>query len=317
MMGGKIWLESELNQGSKFHFTIQVRAARVKIDHSLRDSMSSLKNLRVLIVDDNAINRHILEETLKRWEMEPTCVESGERALAELAVAKTSLNPYGLILTDMHMPSMDGFTFVEKVRQIDGLNTTTIMMLTSAANTRDIQRCHALDIKAYLFKPIRRTELAAAIMNVLCSERGNGGEPTETALKAVHGDAIKLNILLAEDNRVNQVLATRVLEKMGHKVTVVDTGVGALSALDSSSYDLVLMDIQMPQMDGLTATQNIRAREVKTSSHIPIIAMTAHAMTGDREKCLRAGMDGYVSKPISVKDVESTIAEVMGWSVAH
>src|ERR1017187_8351608 len=233
---------------------------------------------------------------LKRWEVNSTAVEGGEQALAELVSAQLAGQPYQLLLTDMHMPKMDGFMLVEEIRHRAGLEMVAIMMLTSAAHRGETERCCALGITSYLFKPIRKAELLTAILAVL----GKNCAISLPALAArsetaAHGKS--LNILLAEDNRVNQVVATRILEKMGHTITVAQHGSEALSLLAAQSFDLVLMDVQMPQMDGLAATKSIRLHETRTHSHLPIVAMTAHAMKGDRERCLEAGMDGYVSKP--------------------
>src|ERR1017187_8249889 len=248
---------------------------------------------------------------LKRWEVNSTAVEGGEQALAELVSAQLAGQPYQLLLTDMHMPKMDGFTLVEEIRHRAGLEMIAIMMLTSAAHRGETERCRALGITSYLFKPIRKAELLTAILAVL----GKNCAISLPALAArsetaAHGKS--LNILLAEDNRVNQVVATRILEKMGHTITVAQHGSEALSLLAAQSFDLVLMDVQMPQMDGLAATKSIRLHETRTHSHLPIVAMTAHAMKGDRERCLEAGMDGYVSKPINTKELELAMAKAMG-----
>ena len=310
MMGGRIWLESEVGRGSQFHFTVQLRVGDKKPDPESMVPIEALRNVRVLVVDDNSTNRRIVQEMLKRWEVNSTAVEGGEQALAELVSAQLAGQPYQLLLTDMHMPKMDGFTLVEEIRHRAGLEMIAIMMLTSAAHRGETERCRALGITSYLFKPIRKAELLTAILAVL----GKNCAISLPALAArsetaAHGKS--LNILLAEDNRVNQVVATRILEKMGHTITVAQHGSEALSLLAAQSFDLVLMDVQMPQMDGLAATKSIRLHETRTHSHLPIVAMTAHAMKGDRERCLEAGMDGYVSKPINTKDLELAIADVM------
>jgi len=269
-----------------------------------------LENVKVLVVDDNSTNRRILDGMLGRWKMIPVGVASGEEALAELAAAKAAGEPYQMILTDMHMPKMDGFTLVEKIRHRPGLAMMAIMMLTSAAHRGDVERCRALGITSYLFKPIRKVELLTAMLAVL-GQKGTIPEPTTPTLTKPAAQSKVLNILLAEDNRVNQLVASRILEKMGHAITVANNGAEALAQLAAHSFDLVLMDIQMPQMDGLTATKSLRLQETTTRFHLPIIAMTAHAMKGDREHCLEAGMDGYVSKPINTRELEVAISKVM------
>ena len=310
MMGGRIWLESEVGRGSQFHFTVQLRVGHKKPGTESRVPIEALRNVRVLVVDDNSTNRRIVQEMLKRWKANSTAVEGGEQALAELLSAQLAGQPYQLLLTDMHMPTMDGFMLVEEIRHRAGLEMIAIMMLTSAAHRGETERCRALGITSYLFKPIRKAELLTALLAVLGKNRAIS--PPALAARpetAVRGKS--LNILLAEDNRVNQVVATRILEKMGHTITVAQHGAEALSLLAARSFDLVLMDIQMPQMDGLAATKSIRLHETRTHSHLPIVAMTAHAVKGDRERCLEAGMDGYVSKPINPQDLELAIAAVM------
>jgi CheY-like chemotaxis protein len=310
MMGGTIWLESEVDRGSQFHFTVQLRVVQTHPEVETIVPTERLRSVRVLVVDDNSTNRRILQEILKRWEVSSTEVEGGEQALAELMSAQQGGHPYQLILTDMHMPKMDGFTLVEKIRHRPGLAMMAIMMLTSAAHRGDVERCRALGITSYLFKPIRKVELLTAMLAVL-GQKGTIPEPTTPTLTKPAAQSKVLNILLAEDNRVNQLVASRILEKMGHAITVANNGAEALAQLAAHSFDLVLMDIQMPQMDGLTATKSLRLQETTTRFHLPIIAMTAHAMKGDREHCLEAGMDGYVSKPINTRELEVAISKVM------
>lgn len=302
-MGGKIWVESEEGKGSVFHFTIGLGVHEDNGKKYTRVRIDTLENLPVLIVDDNATNRRILTEMLKRWHMKPSAVEGGRQALDVMKKAKDAGEPFVLILLDAQMPGMDGFTFAERVKETPELVGPTIMMLSSTTQYGDAARCKELGISMHLVKPIKQSDLLNAIQKVL---NITGSEQDKSIRKEQETSLDKLrpkHILLAEDNPVNRQLAVRILEKYGHKVVMVEDGKKALEALDREIFDLILMDVQMPEMDGLSATAAIRENERKTGEHIPIIAMTAHAMKGDREKCIDAGMDGYVSKPIKVEEL--------------
>ena len=304
MMGGRLWLESELGKGSCFHFTIPVGvAATVAAPEPIEQGR--LAGLRVLVVDDNPTNRRVLGEMLERWRMKPVLAESGALALAALQQAEQSATPFALLLADVNMPQMDGFTMVERIRQHEDLRQTTIMMLTSVGQRGDAARCRELGIAAYLIKPIAQSQLLDAILNVLGTRAQPADEPRLNLITrhSLRENQRKLRILLAEDNAVNQKLASRLLEKRGHTVAVAGNGREALKVLEKQRFDLVLMDVSMPEMDGLEATRAIRAAEKTTGAHLPIIAMTAHAMKGDRERCLDAGMDGYVSKPVQAQEL--------------
>jgi two-component system sensor histidine kinase/response regulator len=313
MMGGRIWLESETGKGSQFHFTTRLKVLQQQPEPYVAVPLETLYGLRILIVDDHRTNRRILEGILNRWGAQTTSVASGDLALSELtSAAKTEL-PYQLVLTDMNMPGMDGFTLVEQIRRNPQLAPVTIMMLTSGGRRSDAKRCRSVGVSFYLYKPVRKRELLAAILAAL-------GQNQRVLLSSAAGQATRpedagqpggLTILLAEDNQVNQTVATRMLEKMGHIVVIAGNGNQALSLLATRSFDVVLMDIQMPEMDGITTTRRIREGEQSTHHHMPIIAMTAHAMKGDRERCIEAGMDGYVSKPISRQLLEEAIAGVL------
>ena len=315
MMGGKIWLESEPGRGSQFHFTVSVRRAKQAVAPETVVPTDILRRTRTLIVDDNSTNRRILQQMLKEWGVESTAVEGGEQALSELSSGQESGRPYQLILTDMNMPKMDGFSLVEKIRQQRGMETTAMMMLTSAARRGDAERCRILGITSYLFKPIRKAELLSAILGVL-GQRAEIAPKVEVIPREKKPGRAGLNILLAEDNHVNQMVATRLLEKMGHAITIANNGLEALSLLENRSFDVILMDVQMPQMDGFAATKSIRMNEIKTGKHLPIIAMTAHALKGDRERCVEAGMDGYVTKPIASAELKAVIASTLHWTQA-
>jgi signal transduction histidine kinase/DNA-binding response OmpR family regulator len=311
MMGGRLWLESEVGKGTQFHFTVRLKVLNTRPESQCSVPLEALKGMRILVVDDHRTNRRIIEGILKQWGAETTCAEGGRQALSELVSGCQAGRPYGLIVTDTNMPEMDGFALVEQMRRNPELSAVTVMMLTSASHRGDVERCRQLGIQAYLFKPVRKRELLAAILAALGqSAAASPRAPVIGAAQPVQAKGLR--ILLAEDNRVNQIVATRMVEKMGHSVVVAGNGQLALLLLATQPFDLVLMDVQMPEMDGLTAARKIRGSEQSTPFHLPIIAMTAHAMKGDRERCIDAGMDGYVSKPMSGPLLEEEIASVMG-----
>jgi two-component system, sensor histidine kinase and response regulator len=320
MMGGKIWVESETGVGSQFHFCVQFGAAKIQSSRtSSSPAAAHLRGAKVLIVDDNRTNRRILEGLLKHWEMNATAVSSGDEALTEITAAHSSGLPYNLILTDMHMPKMDGFDLVETIKGQPHPSTATIMMLTSGGQRGDAARCSELGIAAYLLKPVRQSELREAIARVLNVQESFAVEPmvTRESLVEARDPAGTFQILLAEDNPVNQKLATRLLTKRGHRVTVAGNGKEALAALAEGAYDLVLMDIQMPEMDGLEATMKLREQEKITGRHQPIVAMTALAMKGDRHRCIEAGMDGYLTKPIRQQELDEALESFAGQKRIH
>lgn len=309
MMGGKIWLESEPGRGSRFYFTAKLRSSVKKPDTMVSASSETLQGLKVLVVDDNRTNQRILQGMLSRWGMEATAAESGEEALEKLSAAVAQRAPYKLILTDMYMPHMDGFEMVERIRGKSELPAATIMMLTSAGRRGDGKRCSALGISAYLLKPVRQSELLEAITRVISPQGHRAGKPlvTRFSLRGASHAREALRVLVAEDNPVNQRLATRLLEKRGHQVTVAGNGRAAVAALRDGTFDVVLMDLQMPDMDGLEATAAIRQNERANGKHQHIIALTAHAMKGDQERCLSAGMDDYLTKPIRAQELDAML----------
>jgi two-component system, sensor histidine kinase and response regulator len=307
MMGGRIWLDSELGRGSQFHFTARFALQTTPVEKPTRLFLSDIEDLRVLVVDDNTTNRRILTQLLNGWRMKPSAVDSGGAVFETLLTAAKAQAPFSLILLDVIMPEMDGFTVLEHIRQLPEIDQPTVLMLSSVDQHGDIARAHELGAAAYLVKPITSSELLNTIITVLGRSRTKPRAATTTA-HSVELAARPLRILVAEDNRVNQLLAVRTLEKAGHSVAVANNGEEALAAIGSERFDLVLMDVQMPVMDGFETTARIREREQKTGQHIAIVAMTAHALKEDRERCLAAGMDGYVSKPFRNQELFDAIA---------
>jgi two-component system sensor histidine kinase/response regulator len=303
MMGGRIWLDSEPGKGSTFHFTASFKLAQPSAETSEPEKPGSLEGIPVLIVDDNPTNRRILEMTVLQWGMRPTAVASGWAALAELRRAQKEGQPTPLVLLDSQMPQLDGFATAAKIKQNPDLSTATIMMLTSGGQRGDADRCRQLGISAYLSKPVRQWELREAVLRVLGLRPQRGQDSRLVTRHTLQETPKRLRILLAEDNAVNRELTVRILSKRGHSVEVAVNGKLALEALETHPFDVILMDVQMPEMDGFEATGAIRKREAVTGTRIPIIAMTAHAMKGDRERCLAAGMDAYISKPVQTEEL--------------
>ena len=296
MMDGRIWAESAVGRGSTFHFTVRCAiAAPTEVCHAVPST--ELRGLLVLVVDDSATNRRILNEMLTGWEMRPTAVDGGVAALGCMMHAAAAGMPFPLVLIDAHMPEMDGFELAERIKRTPELAGATVVMLSSADLTGEAARCRDLGVAAFLTKPIRQSELLDAILLALGRAACAAPGAAITAASTERSPR-PLRVLLAEDNAVNQRLATRLLEKHGHAVTAANNGREALVAYQEHIFDLILMDVQMPEMDGFEVTAAIRERERGRDTHVPIIAMTAHALKGDAERCLAAGMDGYVAKPI-------------------
>jgi two-component system sensor histidine kinase/response regulator len=313
MMNGEIWVESEPGHGSSFHFTACFGVATESEPTPPPDN-ASWAGMPALIVDDNAANRSILTELLCRWNMRPASAASALEALSMLSQAAEHGDPFSLVLTDVHMPDMDGFDLAERIRSSPRLFEAVIVMLTSADQRTDLDRCADLGISGYLTKPVRQGELRAAMGIAL---KGHLNDPTQVITQMPNDlprEALKprLRILLAEDNAVNQRVALRILEKGGHIVTLAATGKEALHEMEEHAFDLVLMDVQMPEMDGMEAAAAIRQKERGGNRRVPIIAMTAHAMTGDRERCLAADMDDYIPKPIRALELLDLVAKYAG-----
>ena len=309
LMGGRIWVESEPGLGSHFHFTATFGIQRDQISKVTNTEAVELAGRRVLVVDDNSTNRRILRDVMANWKMDVTVVDGGAAALEALRQARLHQRPFQIIVLDCHMPEMDGFMVADRVRNEGGPAQPIILMLTSATQSGDVERARQLGIAIHLTKPIRQQELQEALRRTLGTYRSvERTAHQETGLPKSSGAGLRL--LLAEDNPVNQKLAVRILEKWGHSVHVVSNGRLAVEAVAQNQFDAVLMDVQMPEMGGFEATSLIRDMERASGIHIPIIAMTAHAMKGDREKCLNAGMDAYISKPISAKELGEILSMV-------
>ena len=325
LMGGRIWVESDVGHGSTFHFVVRLGCGAATSAPGLPVVPEFLQQLAVLVVDDNATNRRILKEILRNWRMNPIVVECGSQALAAMQQAAAAGTPFRLVLLDAHMPDMDGYTVAAQIRQRPELANPTLIVITSGGLPGDADRYRNLGISVCLLKPLKRSDLLHALVSA-CSAH----PPIELATGLLtHPGASarssgrthptqRLRVLLAEDNVVNGRLATRILEKRGHTVVSVSDGLQAISALENDPFDVVLMDVQMPVMDGFDATADIRRREADGSApyagrlaRLPIIAMTAHAMQGDRERCIQAGMDAYVSKPIQSDELLAAIDSVL------
>jgi two-component system, sensor histidine kinase and response regulator len=312
LMGGEVWVESEAGRGATFHFTARLRrsrAATVRVTTPLREG---LRGMPVLVVDDNATNRRILQEMLTGWDMRPTMAESGPAGLAAMRRAAAEGGPFSLVLLDVMMPDMDGFAVVREIQRDLALAGATVVMLSSATQLADAARCRELGVALYLVKPVRQSELLAAVQAALgaagAGRREEWTRPRKARAEPAPAPERMLRVLLAEDNAVNQMVVVRLLEKRGHTVVVARDGQEALAALERERFDLALMDVQMPVMDGFEATAAIRRREERTGGRLPVIALTANAMKGDRERCLAGGFDDYVSKPIDARQ----LCEAMG-----
>jgi two-component system, sensor histidine kinase and response regulator len=294
-MGGRLWVQSTVGKGTTFHFTARLPTQRSSLPVTRHSDPRQLKDLPVLVVDDNAANCRILGEMLAHWGMIPALFHSGAPALGELIRAARAGTPFPLVLIDGMMPGMDGFTVAEKIRDHRELSCATVMMLPSMMGPGASKRCKELRIAGYFMKPVSQPEILETILLAI------GGTVATTPVietAPIERAGGTLRILLAEDNFVNRAVASAILEKNGHSLAHASNGIEAVEAAEREAFDLIFMDVQMPETDGFEATRRIRTAEQGTDRHTPIVALTAHAMAGDRERCLAAGMDEYLSKPL-------------------
>jgi signal transduction histidine kinase/DNA-binding response OmpR family regulator len=309
LMGGRVWVDSESGRGSTFHFTATFAPASKAAPASA--DLVGLRDLRALVVDDNATNRRLLDGMLRGWRMMPTLVETVPEALAAMRLAQAAGTPFDVVLTDVRMPDADGFVLAEAVRAEPALAAAAVMMLTSAGQPGDAARCRELGVAAYLTKPIKRSELRGAMVLALRVQNGDSERPALVTRHTLREGRAGGRILLVEDNHINHLL-----ERRGHIVVVANNGREALQFVERQTggerFDCVLMDVQMPEMDGFECTQAIRLSERRGTARLPIIAMTAHAMEGDESRCLAAGMDAYVSKPIQPEALFETVEHYIG-----
>jgi PAS domain S-box-containing protein len=299
LMHGAIGVESERGKGSTFHFTVRLSLHPHQPAQALLPQPAALKDMRVLVVDDNRTNLLILGQILTSWDMRPVLAENAERALEELHREAAQGSPYPLVLLDSQMPEFDGFQLAEVIKSTPAMDGATIMMLSSSDVSGEIARCKELGVTRFLRKPVKQSELFNAIVTSVGITPGGSRSREVDGMQPAWGKPARiLNVLVAEDHPINQTLVAEILNDRGHSYSIANNGLEVLRMLEEQSFDAILMDGQMPVMDGYQATEEIRRREQSTGKHVRIIAVTAHAMQADREKCLAAGMDDYVSKPI-------------------
>jgi signal transduction histidine kinase/CheY-like chemotaxis protein len=314
LMNGRIWLESKEAGGSCFHFTVRLNLPGGESAAAPPPETACLFARRVLVVDDNASNRHILKEALSGWQISVETVPAAKAAQLAVLQSLQESRPYALIITACHLSDSDGFALVSELKQIPGFDSAMIMMLRSTDCPEGITRCKRLGIRSYLLKPVKHSELLEACQLALGIIRPEPSEPVSAGESQKH--ISNLRILVAEDSPVNQQLVMALLEGQGHRVSLTNNGAEAVEAIDGGSFDLVLMDVQMPVMDGFDATAIIRARQEASGLHTPIIAMTAYALKGDQERCLAAGMDSYISKPLRANELFDLIDQIFAHEVA-
>jgi CheY-like chemotaxis protein len=315
MMQGMIWCDSDPGKGSTFHFTARYAVRKAAPTPSSFVGVSNLSGLQVLIVEDAPDNARILAETIQSWHMRPTIVQSNQGAVDVLSRSRGVGTRFDFILVDAQMAGESGFSLAEYIVKHPEL-PRPVMMLTSVAQADGVEHCRKLGLSVYVIKPISDSDLFDAMMSIRGARVEQKLASPAAAVVSGNKPAGGLRILLAEDNAVNQEVAQQMLQKRGHSVTIASNGREALKLVSLSEFDLILMDIQMPEMDGFQATAAIREMERKGSRRTPIVAMTAHAMKGDRERCLESGMDGYVSKPVQSKMLYETIENIRATGTA-
>jgi CheY-like chemotaxis protein len=319
MMGGTIGVESAQGVGSTFSFSLRLPIAEPGAVPAAPAAIDAhpVAGRRALVVDDNDTNRRILAEVLRGWRVEVAMAADGEAALHQVEAAAAQGRRFDILLVDVHMPGMDGFALVGELQTRHGIAGSAILMLTSDRRPGDAARCRALGVTQHLIKPIKHDELRRAL-NTLLGERGDrvGAPPAAGDAPADTTPGRRLRVLVAEDNAVNQRLASAMLARLGHEAVIAGDGAEAVEAVTQQRFDVVFMDVQMPTMSGFDATAAIRAAEAGSGRRVPIVAMTAHAMAGDRERCLDAGMDDYVTKPVSLATIEAAIRRLLAATAA-
>jgi CheY-like chemotaxis protein len=315
MMGGRIWLDSVPGQGSVFHFTVRLKEQPLSRSMVLAPQPIHLRGMKVLVVDDNAASRRILQAMLSQWQMRPTLVGDGMSALAALRQAADGDDAFPLVLIDARMPGLDGFALAEQIQLQADLPHMALLLMSTTDQLRSVERSQGLGIAGHLTKPINPSDLLRVLQTVLdqvlLDAKGRVIVRKPKSSDAFEPPTRTLRVLLAEDNAINQRVSKLLLEKHGCRVQLANNGKEVLTALqEQSPFDLILMDVQMPVMDGYEATAHIRRHERGTERHLPIIALTAHAMRGDFERCLAVGMDGFLTKPINVKQFRAVLAEL-------